>query len=103
MQTNTTGHFMELLLILLIVLVFILVIRVNKTIRLQEDVKSGQIELDKNYCFIKRFAEDIKDQQVEIEKKISSFPTAPSSPIRPNNWDSMKKCFRGPVRTEINE
>lgn len=24
-------------------------------------------------------------------------------PIRPNNWDSIKEAFKGPVRIEINE
>jgi len=26
-----------------------------------------------------------------------------TKPIRPNNWDSMKKAFNGPTRVEVNE
>jgi hypothetical protein len=26
-----------------------------------------------------------------------------TTPIRPNNWDSMKKAFTGPSRVEVNE
>lgn len=27
----------------------------------------------------------------------------PTRPIKPNNWDSVREAFKGPVRVEINE
>lgn len=34
----------------------------------------------------------------------SQEPTqSPTKPIKPNNWDSVREAFKGPVRIEINE
>ena len=32
-----------------------------------------------------------------------SKPTPPTPPIKPNNWDSVRSAFTGPVRAEVNE
>lgn len=28
---------------------------------------------------------------------------SPKQPIKPNNWDSIREAFKGPVRVEVNE
>lgn len=44
------------------------------------------------------FKDDIHRSSQAILERIDA-----AKPIKPNNWDSIKEAFKGPVRVEINE
>lgn len=53
---------------------------------------------------------DMYETLVNLKTRIDqSILTAPkdsqdaTKPIKPNNWDSMREAFKGPVRIDINE
>lgn len=39
----------------------------------------------------------------DIVNSIPQANGAPQTPIKPNNWDSIREAFKGPTRVEINE
>ena len=44
---------------------------------------------------------ELEDSLNKIYEHTSSLPSQlPQTPIRPNNWDSMRKAFQGPVRMD---
>ena len=38
-----------------------------------------------------------------LDRAESLSQELPNSPIRPNNWDSIREAFKGPVRVETHE
>jgi len=105
MQSNTTGHSMEVFCILLIKLSLICSFLHYRQIRkLSSSMESIQNTLNEigedtgktlDYCCA--FHETLLD----LNEKLSSLPSqAPQSPIKPNNWDSVREAFKGPVRVD---
>jgi len=56
---------------------------------------------------IKESLTDLLQDIVSLDNKIQSLSSLASqstqSPMKPNNWDSIREAFKGPVRTEGNE
>jgi hypothetical protein len=118
MQSNTTGLSMELIFTMFqMFLISYLVARNNDLCKKIDTLEKNQIILHK------KLVGDIEGTErvlVHISKKLDfltdtvkedihrsslalreSLETA--KPIKPNNWDSVKEAFKGPVRVEINE
>lgn len=47
---------------------------------------------------IENIAKSIDRQLLDLKEVFQA-----TTPIKPNNWDSVREAFKGPVRVEINE
>lgn len=68
-------------------------------------IKSVEIE---NEYFKRKFVTTCEALLEDTDKTHRSLLTLrdtleTAKPIKPNNWDSVKEAFKGPVRIEINE
>ena len=125
MQSNTTGLSMEIFFVtiqcfLLGYLIARCTVLSKKVNGLQEEMKllrDNQTVIDENLA---GDLEGIEKALVLLSEKIQSLPDTlkddihrssqailerqdAAKPIKPNNWDSIKEAFKGPVRVEINE
>lgn len=77
---------------------------------LLRDIKKIVLKLQSN----ESEQEEVKEIVSDLIKDIRSLKTqmgslslpesqSPQSPMKPNNWDSIREAFKGPVRTEANE
>lgn len=53
---------------------------------------------EKVECLPDMIKEDIHRSLLSLREVLET-----AKPIKPNNWDSVKEAFKGPVRIEINE
>lgn len=118
MQSNTTGHSMEIFFITF--QCFLLGFLVARNIALSKKINS----IEKNCDFFQRkfiTTMDVHGEDFDrLEDRINAVVEAikadnhrssqailerldAAKPIKPNNWDSVKEAFKGPVRVEINE
>lgn len=117
MQSNTTGHSMELFFLSLeLFLLGYLIARNNLLSKKISSLQENQKILDEALC---GDIEGVEKAIVGLSEKVDSLPnmvkddihrflveqreSLSTRPIKPNNWDSMKEAFKGPTRVEINE
>jgi len=118
MQSNTTGHSMEIFLAILVLILQIVMICMISN--MSKNVKNTDIHTE---FFRRKFIEtlDVHGEDFDrLEKHLTAVIELIKSdndrslqailerldaakPIRPNNWDSIKEAFKGPARNEINE
>jgi hypothetical protein len=72
---------------------------------MSKKVKSIDVE---NEFFKRKFLNTCDQLLGEIDKNHRSLlvlrdALETAKPIKPNNWDSIKEAFKGPVRVEVNE
>lgn len=127
MQSITTGHSMEMffdvLHIIFLVYVLGLCVFVSKKIKMIDSRFDQLIEnLSRDQEIIQNIYRDIEGVEkalVLLSEKVAILPDmmkedlqkslsllasqSPQSPMKPNNWDSIREAFKGPVRTEGNE
>lgn len=58
---------------------------------LLDDVESLESRIVSQEAILKQLSLDLKDSH------------EPMKPMKPINWDNMRKAFKGPTRVEINE
>jgi hypothetical protein len=64
-------------------------------------LRNSQIQSNNNSVRILDYCFDFDSKLDDIEEKISSHQNQPpQAPIKPNNWDSVRKAFQGPVRVD---
>jgi hypothetical protein len=96
MQSNTTGHSMEVFFTVLLVASLIGNFFLSKSIR---EIRAAQKISDSKQEDLKIYLTNIFD----IVRSIPLPSQLPQSPIKPNNWDSVREAFKGPVRVDLNE
>jgi hypothetical protein len=116
MQSNTTGLSMELILDMIFSFGIFAVLAIN--MKMSKKISNLETETEfykrKFLVSLDEFGKDIDrlDSSVKhnssVVENIHRFLLAQkeaetTKPIRPNNWDSVKEAFKGPVRIEINE
>jgi hypothetical protein len=94
MQTNSIRHLMDITLEILLFFGFAASIATNifcllSIQNLNKILSSYDKKLDK--------------AMTESNKPAPEQPSSSIPPTKPNNWDSMKQAFKGPVRVQINE
>ena len=124
MQTITTGHSMELILLITIILLLtlcfgLILCTMGKFNQLESTLDN---RARKNAQVMDNVFEDLGDihqMTADILEKINSLPDLirednyrsmealkgniePTMP-KTNNWDSVRKAFKGPSRIEVNE
>ncbi len=92
MQSITTGYSMETFFDTIVIILLLSSIVLNYVI----------------ICRVEMFKNISPISMNEIEECIhrSMLPKEPleaATPIKKNNWDSVKKAFKGPARIEIDE
>jgi hypothetical protein len=115
MKNNTTGHSMEVFYIVLLKLSllchYILYRHIKNISVLNDGIVSS---LKKNHDSIQVLIGDLHDEilaisygnQIVKEKidQLSSQQCKPTdTPIKPNNWDNVRKAFTRPVRIVVDE
>jgi hypothetical protein len=106
MQITTTGYLMEVFCVVLIkislLLLYLLYRRVGK-------LSSALHDAQKCLDYLRNDTDSIKERLGSFNHQLDEFslvlkhPQATNKSIKPNNWDSMREAFKGPVRIEINE
>jgi hypothetical protein len=108
MQSNTTGHSMEVFCIILLKLSllcnFLLFKQVRKITAVQILSQNHQKETKESIDIL---LEDFGifhskvDTFLNTADLLSREPTnSTTKPIKPNNWDSVREAFKGPVRVD---
>lgn len=118
MQSNTTGLSMELFFVTFqMFLIGYLIARSNVMSKKIDKQLSDQKILDEQLA---GDLDGIEKALVGLAEKLEALPDMikedihrsslalrealeTAKPIKPNNWDSVKEAFKGPVRIEINE
>lgn len=121
MQSNTTGFSMETFfdimrfccLALIAYINFAIYVKVKNFIVSEEIVKahnaeileSLSVELDEISLKTVKMSAQLNDVQDELHRFSLALSNTqePTKPIKPNNWDSFRECFKGPVRIDVNE
>ncbi len=118
MQSNTTGHSMEIFLD--IIMIILLTYTVSKIHSMSKRINEIDVHTD---FFRRKFITTLDahgDDFDRLEKQLTNLIELvkndndrslqailerldAAKPIKPNNWDSIKEAFKGPVRGEINE
>lgn len=118
MQSNTTGHSMEIFFYIVIAgllsCCLVAIISMSKKIESIEtyseffrrkfittmDVHGEDFDrLEKKSEALLELVKADNDRSLQaILERLDA-----AKPIKPNNWDSVKEAFKGPVRIEINE
>lgn len=121
MQSNTTGFSMETFfdimrtccMAFLAYINFAIYVKVKKFIVSDEIVKNHQaeileslsVELDEISLKTVKMSAQLNDVQDELHRSSLALRTTqePTKPMKSNNWDSVRECFKGPARIEVNE
>jgi hypothetical protein len=61
--------------------------------------------IETDLTFIKEKLDEINQVQSEIHRSTLAprGSLEATKPIKPNNWDSFREAFKGPVRIDLNE
>lgn len=118
MQDTTKRYFMESLSIALVTFAVILNTSINvflilRTLKFNVAVDKILHEYPDMIDFLYQqnnstddkvdfLIEDQKNAFLEL-KTFFSESIPPKTPIRPNNWDSVKEAFKGPTKVKIDE
>jgi hypothetical protein len=118
MQSNTTGLSMELIFDMIFCFLLFAILASNRNMSKKiENIESNIKIIDEELA---GDLEGIEKALVLLSQKIDVLPDTikedfhrtslalretleTARPIKPNNWDSVKEAFKGPVRIEINE
>lgn len=98
MQIITTGYSMEMIFLIMLVVGMLVVLAlqvlfVEKINSLESDARCRE----HNH-------ENIMKSVSEINRSLLARDNLDNAkPMKSNNWDSVKNCFKGPVRVEANE
>jgi len=117
MQSNTTGLSMEIFFYILFTCLLLASLVVNVAV-----LKSISSLETLNEFFQRKFVTtldvhgedfDSLERQINVLEQVNTDNNRSlqailerldaAKPIKPNNWDSVKEAFKGPVRVEINE
>lgn len=93
MQVSIKGYSMEVFFILLLLLIMIACAYIFACVKVIADHSIKVHEKE----------EEILNQINNIYRLLNTTPLPsqlPQSPIKPNNWDSIREAFKGPVRVE---
>jgi hypothetical protein len=108
MQSITTGLSMETFFDILILC--LLSYSIYQNFAMSKKIKTSAETLDALYENQEILLKDFGIFHTKVDHFLSKTdfssqePThAPTKPIKPNNWDSVREAFKGPVRIEINE
>jgi hypothetical protein len=118
MQSNTTGYSMETIFDILFVCLLSMSIWINFVLSKKFHDLDDKFEFfqrkfvttldihgedfDRLEKALKAVSDDVKaDNHRSLQALLERQDAA--KPIKPNNWDSIKEAFKGPVRVEINE
>ncbi len=104
---------MQTFLDLAIILMLLMMCGSNLIIFLQLNKVDGKIDkLVENLCEIDeislksvKMSGQLDAIQDEIHRSLLAIrsPLEATKPIKPNNWNSMKEAFKGPVRIDVDE
>ena len=97
MQSNTTGHSMEAFLIFLILASLTANFLLSKKV---QEIRAAQKISESKQGDHLIYLKNIFDLVNQVASQSSLPSQLPQSPIKPNNWDSMREAFKGPVRIE---
>lgn len=114
MQSNTTGYSMEIFFVTF--QCFLLGFLIARNIALSKKINSIEQKCDLFIATIDTQGEDFERLENSINAAVETIKADnhrssqailerqdAAKPIKPNNWDSVKEAFKGPVRVEINE
>lgn len=121
MQSNTTGHSMEIFLIITVLILLIALFcleifhfyRLTQRYQISSETLSAILDtlikqnekigyLNKNVMEFEGLLHSIMNEnQRSMLSLVDNLQTA--KPIKPNNFDSLREAFKGPTRVEINE
>lgn len=98
---------METFLLLLIAIIPLMCTGINLCVyyKLIQCIETDLSDSKKKYEEIILILDRINQRQSEISRSMLARqePLEATKPIKPNNWNSMKEAFKGPVRIEGNE
>ena len=97
MQSNTTGLSMEVFYIILLKLSLLMNLLLFRQMRKVISFQKSSQDLHKE---THAYLDDLSNHVESLDKKVSKTD---SSPMKPNNWDSVREAFKGPTRNEVNE
>ena len=118
MQSNTTGHSIEIFFATFqLFLIGYLVARNNVLSKKLDALQKNQQILDESLA---GDVEGIEKALVHIHERLEAIPNIfkddihrsllplresleAAKPMKSNNWDSVREAFKGPVRIEVNE
>jgi hypothetical protein len=118
MQSNTTGHSMEIFLD--IIHMILQIVMICMIYNMSKIVRNTDVHTE---FFRRKFIQTLDDHGADfdrLEKQVNAIIELvkndnerslqailerldAAKPIKPNNWDSIKEAFKGPARVEINE